>query len=369
MDTWFSIFIFVAILFVYIHLYHQYKKSEDLEIYEMDYTTNKSLQDVCEYKQPILFQIDHFKETESFFRETSLDSISRKTSRDKIDVHLKDIRDYWKTDSESSSVDALPMSFSSVNGLMDSDPKGNFLSESNREIIHEIPEIKKEMREIDDYLAPPYTVHRQHDIMFASRGAYTPMRYHTDSRKFLIVGEGSGIHVKMSPWKSRKYLHPIKDYDNYEFWSPVNVWSSLADLNPKYVGDVEKLKCLEFDVKSGFVLYIPPYWFYSIRFAETSTNQNARSTVTSIDYITPMNSIANIHHYFLYFLQQQNTRYMNFNSVKEVREVRVGEQEDIPSEMESQSSSLQMDSSSNVAAISSSQKQQIDSMLSVITVK
>lgn len=36
--------IFILILFLYIHINDQYKKSEDLEIYEMDYTSNMELQ-------------------------------------------------------------------------------------------------------------------------------------------------------------------------------------------------------------------------------------------------------------------------------------------------------------------------------------
>ena len=35
----------------------QFKKSEDLEIYEMDYSTNAHLQDVCDVRQPVLFNV------------------------------------------------------------------------------------------------------------------------------------------------------------------------------------------------------------------------------------------------------------------------------------------------------------------------
>ena len=35
----------------------QFKKSEDLEIYEMDYSTNANLQDVCDVRQPVLFNV------------------------------------------------------------------------------------------------------------------------------------------------------------------------------------------------------------------------------------------------------------------------------------------------------------------------
>ena len=40
---------------MYIHIIHQYKTGEDMEIYEMDYVSNTHLQEVCNIKQPVLF--------------------------------------------------------------------------------------------------------------------------------------------------------------------------------------------------------------------------------------------------------------------------------------------------------------------------
>ena len=56
MNFFISFLIFLIILFLYIHIIHQLKTSEDLEIYEMDYSTNSQLQEVCEVKQPVLFE-------------------------------------------------------------------------------------------------------------------------------------------------------------------------------------------------------------------------------------------------------------------------------------------------------------------------
>jgi hypothetical protein len=56
MNFLFNIIIFLLVLFLYIHITHQLKTSEDLEIYELDYTTNQHLQEVCDIKQPVLFE-------------------------------------------------------------------------------------------------------------------------------------------------------------------------------------------------------------------------------------------------------------------------------------------------------------------------
>ena len=50
-----NIILFVIVLVLYLHIVHQLKTSEDLEIYEMDFTTNTHLQEVCDVKQPVMF--------------------------------------------------------------------------------------------------------------------------------------------------------------------------------------------------------------------------------------------------------------------------------------------------------------------------
>lgn len=59
---------------------------------------------------------------------------------------------------------------------------------------------------------------------------------------------------------------------------------------------------MEFDVVAGHVLYIPPYWWYSIQYSGEATK------VASVTYCSVMNCIANLPDYTFYFIQQQNTR-------------------------------------------------------------
>ena len=190
MDTLTTFIIFVVVLFVYVHLTAQFKKSEDLEIYEMDYTTSQQLNEICELRQPVLFEL--------------------RTAENNTDV---------PTDKNA-----------------------------------------------DELLKPSFSMFSKPDILFGSKGARTATKFHTNSRKFICVKTGK-VQVKMTPWKSRKYLHHVYDYANYEFRSPIDVW----DPQPKYLNDHEKIKFLEFDVDNGYVLYIPPYWFYSIKYFDEYT--------------------------------------------------------------------------------------------------
>ena len=80
------------ILLVYIHVTHQYKRSEDLELYELDYKDNQYLQEVCDIKQPAIF---NFKDIyPDFYTIVNSDNIEEKEN---CEVKIKDIQDYYKT--------------------------------------------------------------------------------------------------------------------------------------------------------------------------------------------------------------------------------------------------------------------------------
>lgn len=276
MNTLTTVIIFVVVLFLYIHMTAQFKKSEDLEIYEMDYTSNQQLNETCELRQPVLFELDP-----ELFYNVDIDT----------DVNIKDRNDF-------ETGDYITMPYSNANTLIKTDPKGRFYSENNTDIHY------NKNKEADDYLKPSFNVISRQDVMFGAKGARTAMRYHTSSRKFICVNTGK-ITIKMTPWKSRKYLHPVCDYEHYEFRSPIDVW----DPQPKYLNDYEKVKFLEFDVDNGFVLYIPPYWFYSIKYFDEYTQ------LSEYNYNTAINCFANINKYFMYYLQQSNIKKKELNAV------------------------------------------------------
>ena len=84
-------------------------------------------------------------------------------------------------------------------------------------------------------------------------------------------------------------MNVVSDYVNYEFWCKENLFQPH-----------ERIRCLDFLVKPGFVLYIPPYWFYSIEF------QDKDNEVCLVKYTTGANLCANVKHVALFYMQQQN---------------------------------------------------------------
>jgi hypothetical protein len=286
MSTLSSFVIFILILLVYIHITAQFKKSEDLEIYEADYQSNQQIQDICDIRQPVLFNIQQANPV--FFEHNIADLLLH--SKTDYEAHVKDLHDF-------PSGDAILLPFRSARGLMDTDDKGRFFSENNFEMTTDI--IEHHCQTMDEFLKPKFTAQTKYDILFGSNGAHTAMRYHTHYRHFLCVQTGR-ITVKMTPWRSRKLLRVENDYDNYEFRSRINVWAPQE----QYLNDMEQLKFLEFDVHPGFILYVPPYWFYSIQY---HTTDSGPALVAGFTYNSVMNLVANSPQWTMYYLQQYNT--------------------------------------------------------------
>ena len=286
MNVLIPICLFLIVLFLYVYVMNQFKKSEDLDIYEMDYSSNQYLQEICEIRQPVLFNF--FTVDPNFFYDLSHRSIVKYGS---YDVKIKDAHDYYK---ESKNVDAVALSLTSTMNLFENDNAAHFFSENNEDFLDESGMLKI-VQSMDDYLKPNFTIRRNYDLCFGSANSVTPLRYHTYYRQFLCVTTGK-IHVKMTPWKSHKYLHPVVDYENYEFRSPVHP----VNPQPHFAKDYEKTKFIEFDVLKGYVLYIPPYWWYSIEYSEANT------FVAGVSYTTIMNCVSNLPNLMIHWLQQQN---------------------------------------------------------------
>ena len=214
MNAFFHIFLFILILFIYIHITHQYKTSEDMEIYEMDYVSNEHLQEVCNIKQPVLFFYKSIHP--EFFEALDHEHLDR---LDSYDVKVKDVRDYY---ADEPNVDFTVMPFRSAETLMTTDTKSSYFTENNHTTIDEAG-LLKTFQTNDDFFKPSFTVNTQYDLLVGSNNTCTPLRYHKNERVLLTVITGK-ITIKMTPWKSTKYLYQNKDYDLYEFWSPVNMW-------------------------------------------------------------------------------------------------------------------------------------------------
>jgi hypothetical protein len=105
------------------------------------------------------------------------------------------------------------------------------------------------------------------------------------------------VKIILIPPKSTKYLYAKTDYEAFEFVSPVSPWN----VQPIYKTDYAKIKTLEVELVPGKIIFIPAYWWYSIKYVNDAV-------ICSFKYRTYMNTVAILPSLFLHFLQKQNVK-------------------------------------------------------------
>ena len=284
MEIIIGFFIFCLVLFIYLHVQFHLKTSEDLEMYEIDQPSKDKLEEVCDLRQPVLFDFDCDKIMET----------SNKTyvSNNYPAFEVK-IRNAKEEDPNAELY--MPLPIHSAIKLFEEDRSTTYFSENNSDFLEETGVIKN-LKYNDEFLRPYMVSNCNYDIMMGSAETCTPFRYEINYRNFLLLTQGSA-QIKMSAPHSTKYLYPNYDYENFEFKSPVNPWSP----QPKYVADFDKIKCLEFTLTPGKTLYIPAYWWYSIKFNNTTS-------ISCFYYRTYMNNLAVVPYIGMHALQIQNVK-------------------------------------------------------------
>ena len=278
----FGVFIFCLVLFVYLHINFHLKKSNDLEMYEIDQASKDKLEEICDIRQPVLFDFDNQSITDTTNKKYILDNYNA------FDVKIRNV-----ADPGDDLYTLLPLHAASK--LFDEDKTAVYLSENNSEFLQETG-VDKSFRYNDAFLRPYMVSNCNYDVLLGSADVCTPFRYEINYRNFFLLTQGSA-QIKMAPPHSIKYLYPNYDYENFEFSSPVNPWN----VQPKYAADFNKIKCLEFTLMPGKTLFIPAYWWYSIKFA-------ANTSISCFFYRTYMNNIAISPYIGLHALQIQNIK-------------------------------------------------------------
>jgi hypothetical protein len=278
-------FIFCVVLFIYLHIHFQLKTSNDLEMYEIEHTSKDKLEEICDLRQPVLFET----ETSKIIETTNKSYLTNNYGA--FEIKIRNIR---SSDPEAERY--MPLPIKSAFTLFDEDKSSSYLSENNMEFLKETGVIKN-LQYNDEFFRPYMVSNCDYDIITGSDKCTTPFKYGIDYRNYLILSEGSA-QIKLSPPHSIRYLFPKYDYDNFEFSSSIDPWN----VEPKYKADFDKIKCLEFTLTKGKVLFIPAFWWYSIKLEKNTS-------ISRLTYRTYMNNIASAPYYAMYALQIQNVKH------------------------------------------------------------
>ena len=284
MKALFTIVIFCIVLFVYLHIYFHLKVSNDLEVFEIDQPSKDKLEEICDLRQPVIFDYS----VGNLLAECNTSSVLRNYGA--FDVKIRNVKEY-----DDVTELYMPLTLSAANDVFEKDTESRFISENNYDFLEETG-LTREFRCNDIFLRPNYVSNCIYDFMFGSNNTETPLRYELNYRNYFLVTKGS-VKIKLIPPKSSKYLYTIKDYDNFEFLSHVNPWN----VQSQFKADFDKIKTLEVEIHAGQIIYIPAYWWHSIKFEKNSS-------ICAFKYKTYMNNIAIVDHLLVSVLQGQNVK-------------------------------------------------------------
>lgn len=297
MNYFIAIFIFCVVLFLYLHIYYHLKTSSDLEVYTIEQPSKNKLEEICDLRQPVIFEFSNSRLLESCNLANLDDNYGA------FDIKVRDV-----TQNDDTSEPYLPFLFKEAIKIFQNDKESKYITENNSEFLNETGAIKN-YKYNDSFLRPSMVSRCSYDFWSGSINSRTPLRYNLDYRNFIYLTSGKA-KLKLIPPSSSKYLNLEKDYDNFEFRSPVNPW----DIQNEYKADFDKIKVLDLDIVPGYIIFIPAYWWYSIEYEELSS-------ICVFKYRTYMSTLSIMHYIFLSFLQKQNVKMeivekFNINSVK-----------------------------------------------------
>ena len=280
-----AVVVFCFILFIYLHIHFHLKKVDDLEIYELCQPSKEKLEEICDFRQPVVTDFNN----QSIIEKCNLNYI--KANYTGYDIKIRNVKE---RDDETELY--LPLGIVESIDLFKKDKESKYMSENNNDFLDETGLVKL-YRNNDMYLRPSMVSSCNYDILFGSLHIETPLRYEINYRNYFVVTHGKVIIRLLVP-KSKKYLYATNDYDNFEFISPVNPWN----VQDEYRADFNKLRTIDVNLVTGQMIHIPAYWWYSIKFVKSNT------TICVFKYKTYMNTLAISNHLVMRLLQCQNTK-------------------------------------------------------------
>jgi len=280
-----AVVVFCLILFIYLHVHFHLKKVDDLEIYELCQPSKEKLEEVCDFRQPVVTDFNN----QTIIEKCNLNHM--KANYTGYDIKIRNVKE---RDDDTELY--IPLGIVESTDLFKKDKDSKYMSENNYDFLDETGLIKL-YRNNDMFLRPSMVSSCNYDILFSSLNVETPLRYEVNYRNYFVVTHGKAI-VRLLVPKSKKYLYAINDYDNFEFISPVNPWN----VQDEYRADFNKLRTIDVTLITGQMIHIPAYWWYSIKFVKSNT------TICVFKYKTYMNTLAISNHLVMRLLQGQNTK-------------------------------------------------------------
>ena len=273
-----NLLILCVVLFIYIHIYKHNKTSNYLELYETENLSKEKLEDVINFKQPLLLN------NYNLAKNISMKQLDPNYSLFNVNIY------------NNNSTDLCKINLRDYYNIISNNNTSNFLSYNNEEFLQDTS-IDKILCNNDIFFRPPNICSKNYDVIMGAKNNNTRLKYSINNRNLLYLSSGQ-IEVTLCPPKYYKNLHVKKNYETMEFYSQIDIYN----VESIYKKDFNKIKFLRVTLGLGQVLIIPPYWFYSIKFLEN------HSIVFLNTYTTYINMISTLPYLFMQILQLGNIK-------------------------------------------------------------
>lgn len=279
--------IFIICLFFYIHIKHQKycNKDDDIIITQID--SKAQLDELCDYKLPIKFPNTKFTELLGI----NISLIKNEFNNEHIDFNVCNIQyNKVKTKDVLDFKDFVPLDIDNTIELFSTED--TYITETNYNIMDTI--LRNQINENDGFFKPPLNIKKYIDLLSGSIEATTYLQHYITNRTFLFVTSGS-LKIRFVNPKFSHLFEKDFDYNEYIYKYKDNIWNYTH--NDKW----NKFKYIEVDAKEGDIIFIPPYWLYSICYGRDCC-------CISLKYEPLMNMISNMKEHTMSILQKSNTK-------------------------------------------------------------
>lgn len=264
-----TLLIFLIVLMIYLHIQYHLKVNNTLEHYSVNEYKKDNINKICQMKQPFSFL---------YKNQDLLNIINFKN----LNKHFK--KEYLQIRKKSEDI-YLPMSVERSMKLFRKDVSNNYYSENNGVFLKNTDLLKYFKN--NSVLSPNLVSNSKYDMILGTKGSNSKLKYNLFYRNFYYVTDGKCVIRLLTP-ENKRHLNINKNYDIFEYNSNIDCFSD--DFNKKY---------LDVTLSKGDILFIPPYWLYSIKFLENSI-------ITSFHYGSYLSNISIIPDVLKHLVQKQN---------------------------------------------------------------
>ena len=273
-----AILIVCIVILFYIHLREQFKTSNDLELYEIINPSRIELHELCDIKQPILFNNNEIFSLLGM----SCDKLCNEYGKHEINIRELDNNNANNNNANIKNNELMFLSDSLKLFDNDTDCSNNkiFISENNNQFLIDT-RLNISLRKFDDVLRPNWTVKYKYDFTIGSMNFTSLLKSNIHCQYYIMVMEGE-IELKLFTPINYKYLYDGMDINENNFTSKINVWDVQDDMSDR----LGKTVSMTVNVKKGQIFFVPSQWWYSYKC-------KVKTILYTAKYITLMNLISN----------------------------------------------------------------------------